>query len=162
MLRLDRTCISLAQLFFVNIFFISCFWFISLSPSCYVIWLNLVSDYGIFRGCEEMIEFYITVVIMIVLSQVFPTRQQALGTNEHFPLFLSFRDEHCVLSHAPWSISFFSRIACGAHGLVNTNKLACFILVFFRFTRIFQLLWTKYLYCISFSWVPSQCIAEKS
>ena len=26
--------------------------------SYYVIWLSLVSDYGIFWGCEEIIEFY--------------------------------------------------------------------------------------------------------
>ena len=41
-----------------------------LMPSCYyVIWLNLVSDYGIFRACEEMVEFYIAFVIVIALSQ---------------------------------------------------------------------------------------------
>ena len=38
LLHLDRTFISVALLFFENILFISCFWFISLSPSCYVIW----------------------------------------------------------------------------------------------------------------------------
>ena len=68
MLRLDCTFILLAQLFFLNIF-ISCFQLISLSPLCYVIWLSLVLDYDIFRGCEEIIEFYFAVVIVIVLSQ---------------------------------------------------------------------------------------------
>lgn len=29
-------------------------------------------------------------------------------------------------------ISFFTRIAWGAHGLISTNELACFILVFFE------------------------------
>lgn len=43
LLRLYCTFIFLAQLFFARIFFISGFLFISLSPSCYVIWLNLVS-----------------------------------------------------------------------------------------------------------------------
>ena len=57
-LRLDRTFILLAQLFFVNIFFVSCFWLISLSSLCYVIWLSLVSDYSILRGCEEIVEFF--------------------------------------------------------------------------------------------------------
>ena len=57
---------------------------------------------------------------------LFPTRQQALGTNEHFPLCLSFRDEtmRAYQAIAPLSISFFRRLACGAHGLVSTNKKA--------------------------------------
>ena len=56
LLRFDRTFILLAQFFFVNI-------------SCYAIWLSLGLDYGILRGCEETIEFYFAVVIVIALSQ---------------------------------------------------------------------------------------------
>lgn len=67
LLRSDHTFILLAQLFFVNIFFISCFWLISLSPSCYVIWFSLGIRY--IQGCEEIIEFYFAVVIVTVLSQ---------------------------------------------------------------------------------------------
>lgn len=52
---------------------------------------------------------------------MFQTRQQALGTN-------SFRDVtlRAYQATAPGSISFFTGISWGAHGLVSTNELALF------------------------------------
>jgi len=69
-----------------------------------------------------------------VYVSVFLTRQQAMGTNEYFPPFHRFRDEtlRAYQAIALRLISFFTRIACGAHGLMSTNELVCFILVFFE------------------------------
>lgn len=42
------------------------------------------------------------------------------------------------------SISFFTRIAYGAHGLMSINELACFICIsLFRELTYVPLLWTK-------------------
>ena len=56
--------------------------------------------------------------------RMFPTRQQALGTNEQtFPALLKllWQTLHAYQAIAPRSISFYTRIACGAHGLVSTK-----------------------------------------
>ena len=55
-------------------------------------------------------------------------------TNISRLLKLSWQTLRAYQAFAPRSISFFTRIACGAHGLVSTNEFMCF---YVRFHGIF-------------------------